>query len=471
MVCHTSALQIAQGDIVYLNETHDISLAVSYPTYQLAWCKASNFDCDPPDQIIDTENLSAPPWEIPGMGRNGTLERYWFNPDVFHTGTYHRWDGEWHPAEYSVAFTVLPGKRPKNVTTTVKNITEQPVVRQADGPYHYLIARGDTPTVYSRLQNQSESCHLWVFTNTFGTYNLPLSMENLTQSYQFNKSETYAINTGEYSGYIQCNGKNGWQDIIMEKDILDTPYDDRIVPDIWIPEWNALNAKRQFDDLAKSIPRFDDDLIPITVAVSDPTITITDVEQDENKLYIMGSTTWSNETPITLKLDPDNYALERDIKLHTWQTFTTGSIDAPRTFATALSFEKEELYVGLHEITAKVERNDNTAVSSFEFRVSDVYVMPTPTPETKRMIYGKDWEGIPVKVTPTPESEVTVTEEPTVEPELNITVNATPNATIVTTVPTPTKSNPVAEDTIPTIPVAPITAALAIVITVLRREI
>ena len=66
LACPASAyLQIAQGDKVYMNETLDISQAVSYPSYQIVWCAPNNGDCDPPDQIIDTEN--------------GTLKKYWLN--------------------------------------------------------------------------------------------------------------------------------------------------------------------------------------------------------------------------------------------------------------------------------------------------------------------------------------------------------------------------------------------------------
>lgn len=451
----SASIQVAQGDVVYMNETVDISLAVAYPDFQVAWCEARNYDCDPPDQVIDI---------------TGNMHNYWLNPEKFRYGTYYRWDGEWHRAENSIAFTILPGPRPiKRINQTVNktNVTSQ--IRPHEGPYEYLIARGDTPTVYTVL-NRSDSCQLWIFSDTMNTYDLSLEYSNDTYSRTFAKSETLGMSVGEYDGYIQCNGNNGLQDIFLLNGELDTPYDDRIVPDVPIIAWNLLNVKRQFDQLALDMPRFDDKLIPIRISVVDPTITITSVEQDEKKLYIMGSTSWGDDTAITLRLDPDNYKLPRDMALHTWTTFTNGPIDAPRTFATALSLNKEELFVGMHEITSTVESKSDIAVSSYNFRISDVMVMPTPTPEPRRMIYGKDWEEIPVKITPTPEPTVNETQEvtivPTVNVTANITINATPNATVKAT------SAPVASQTIPTIPIGVEVAFAAVATAVfLRREL
>lgn len=450
----SAAIQVSQGDIVYMNETVDISQAASWPSYQIVWCSVSNFDCDPPDQIIDASNKS--------------LEEFYVDPAVMRIGTYYRWDGMWHPAENAVAFTVRPGKRPK--ASAYVNTSEQPaaITKTQDGPFHYVIARGDTPEVYTFLQNQSVPCHLWIFSNTMNSYNLPMQSEANRYSYQFNKFETLAMSTGDYAGYIQCEGKNELQEIFINGVYLDTPYDDNKVPDVPLVTWNLLNTKRQFDELAKSMPRFDDELIPITISVVDPTTTITDVEQDEKKLYISGSTTWGNNTAITLRLDPDNYVLKRDIELHTWQAYATGSIDTPRTFATALSLDKEELFIGMHEITSTVESKGDIALSSFNFRVSDVMVMPTPTPEPKRMIYGKDWEEIPIKVVPTPTVEVTVEETP--EPKV-VMVTLTPTANVAANATATPTSIPTADKTIPTIPIsaATIVSALAIAEIIRRR--
>jgi hypothetical protein len=452
--CNGETITISQGSIAYMNETVDISLAVAYPDFQVAWCEARNYDCDPPDQVIDI---------------TGNMHTYWLNPEKFRYGTYYRWDGEWHRAENSIAFTILPGQRPiKRINQTVNktNVTQQ--IRPHEGPYEYLIARGDTPTVYTVL-NRSDVCQLWIFSDTMTTYDMALSYSNDTYSRKLTESETFSMSSGEYDGYIQCNGNNGLQDIFLLDGELDTPYDDRIVPDVPVVAWNLLNVKRQFDQLAKDIPRFDDLLIPIRVSISEPTVTITSTEQDDTKLYISGTTTLGNDTPIVLKLDPDNYVLPKDVALNTWTTYASGSIDAPRTFNTAISLNKDDLYIGMHEITSTVENNGDVTVSSLNFRVSDVYVMPTPTPEPKRMIYGKDWEGIPVKVTPTPTPEVTETQEVviTVIPTVNVTVNATPNVTTVKTTAVPT-----ANQTIPTIPVN-VAIAIAAVCSamVLRREL
>jgi hypothetical protein len=447
-------LQIAQGDRVYMNETVDISQAISWPNFQIVWCAANNYDCDPPDQIIDIESK---------------MQAYWIDPSVFRYGTYYRWDGKWHSAENAIAFNLIPGRRPVNKTIINKTAEMPGEIVRPNGPFHYLIARGDTPTI-STFLNRSDSCHLWVFSNTVGSYDIPLGYNNGTYSYTFGESDTMAMSTGEYAGYIQCNGNNQWQDIYYDSDYFKTPY--RVVKDVPVPVWNLLNAKRQFDDLIKDIPRFDDVLIPMTISVVDPTTTITGVEQDDKKLYISGTTTWGENTTIQLKLDPENYKLAQDIRFHTWDTYAIGSIDAPRTFATAMSLNKEELYVGQHEITMNVQKNRNTAISSYQFHISDIYVMPTPTPVIKRMVLGKDWNEIPEKT-------IIPTVTPTIEPEPTweefVVITPTPNATAnITTVPTATPTVnqttiPVAKETIPVIPINPIVALAAIVSAIVIR--
>jgi hypothetical protein len=282
------------------------------------------------------------------------------------------------------------------------------------------------------------------------------------------------MDVGKYEGYLQFNGNNGMQDIFIQDGFLDTPYDDAVVPDVDLEIWNLINMRNKFDTLTKETPAFDDALIPITIQVLDPIIMITNVEQGEDTLWLSGSTSWSDGTNITLKLDPDNYKLASDIALHTWETTAHGGMDSARVFSTAMKLKKEELYVGVHEIQMATEVNGVVTTMNYNFRISDVYVMPTPTPQIKRAIVAMDYSEIKANITPTPTpapQEIVVTdyEHPTriaTPTPISYEISRTPEVLTTTTnkTPTPTK------DTNITVPLPFWIGILALVIVVMYRK-
>jgi hypothetical protein len=268
------------------------------------------------------------------------------------------------------------------------------------------------------------------------------------------------MDIGKYQGYVQFNGENRMQDVfINKKDFsLDTPYDDAVVPDVDIELWNLINMRDKFDKLTKTVPMFDDILVPITFNVLEPNVMISNVEQDEDILHISGTTTWSDGIVLTLKLDPDNYKLNSDIALHTWTTTAHGGLDSPRTFSTSLKLKRDELYIGVHEIQVTTEKNHFESTAYYNFRITDVYVMPTPTPRITRKIVGMDWQPISTTATPIPEPTIEQTLVPVVTAFPTVTPVPTANITqVVTPVPT-------AKETIPTIPLSPIIVVIGIVL-------
>lgn len=447
-----------------MNETIDISQAVSFPAFQIVWCTQKNYDCDPPDQTIDIE---------------GNMYDYWIDPSVFHVGTYYRWDGSWHRAENSVAFTVLPGTRP--VIPASANTTEEipdiiGTTQDSEGPFNYVIARGDSPRVYTTILPEGSAepspAHLWLFSNTLMSMNLPMERSGNTYSYRMSKELTANMAEGTYTGYIQLNGLNRAQDIFLDGMVLDTPYDDTVVPDVNILQWNLRSVKEDFDVLRTKCNLFDDELIPVTVTVYPMEITVVGVEQTEEKLYISGETTLDDESVFTVQLDPDNYKLRSDILLHTWQSHASGGIDSKRKFATAVDIDAKELYIGSHEIVVSIDKAGYTAETAYDFKITDVYVMPTPTPEIKRFVVGGDYEGINYRAMPTaiptaaietPEPEILITQEKT--PVATVTPNPTP---VIATTPT---TVPVAKETIPTIPIGVSTIVAGVGIAVLFRRL
>lgn len=430
-------IEIAQGDPVYMNETVDISLAVSWPDYAVAWCGEDSYECTPPRQIVEI---------------TGNMHKYYIDPNVYNYGTYYRWDGEWHRGENSVAFTIVKGNRTdyQGLLSVEEKKNAPGRIETPEGPFSYFIARGDTPTVSTRL-NRTDLCYLWVFSNSLDVFDKKMDMEpdgmgSSIYSYQFSYDETMNITPSEYDAYIQCEGQNHVQDIYMDGMTLDTIYDDAIIPDVEIDSWNTLRLRDKFDELALKIkrPALDDKIYPISINVVEPYSRITNVErnEDDTKLFISGETSWQNLTTISFKLDPDNYKLQRDIRLHTWTTEAKGSIDAPRTFTTALLLDKEELTIGMHEIISRVEGKHDTGFTTYVFRVSDILVMPTPTPYVRRVLSHDDGTDIMLKEETAGIRETYAVSEniSTIEPIVTSTPEPTQNVSevvVVTTTVTP----------------------------------
>lgn len=424
-----------------MNETVDLSLAVSWPDYKLAWCAKENYECTPPDQIVEV---------------TGNMHKYHIDPAIFKYGTYYRWDGKWNRAENLVAFTIVNGNRSSyDIFQSEESALAPGKIVQSEGPFKYYIARGDNPMVSTRL-NRTDNCYLWAFTNTIdilGKQMIPIREGGGYTSYAYTFAEHDIMNMtiDTYPGYITCAGPNRVIDVHMNGDTMTTPY--KAAKDVELYSWNPYNIKEKYDLLSKSIPdqMYDDVVYHIEIIVAEPYVAITNIERDDDDktLFISGITSWENQTKLTFKLDPDNYKLPTDIRLHTWDTFTSGSIDAPRTFSTALSLEKNELSVGMHEIIANVDKNTDVGFSVYSFRVSDIKVNPTPTPSIKRILQTEDRSEIPVRTTATPSVTAEITKaysttnatENVVVEMIQTTADSTPVQTTPT--PVPTKTTPV----------------------------
>jgi hypothetical protein len=452
-----TALLVKQGERIYLGDTVDLSLAVAWPDYKLAWCQGDYYGCTPPDQIITI---------------TGYMHKYYIDPTIWHTGTYYRWDGQWNRGEYSVAFTILPGQRPD--LAMMKEINKTPEFAEpnvtVEGPYHYLIARGDDPDITVRIA-RDDPAHLWLFGDTKEWLDIPFEQNNFTYSHKMLINDTYPMDVGKYTGYLQFNGKNGRQDVYWDgiSDCLDTPYDDALIPDVAVNTWNPASVRAEFEKLIRNGIYTDDILVPITMQIVEPSIIITDLVQNPDSIQITGRTTWSNGTKLTLKLDPDNYKLEQDIRLHTWTTTITGNIPDYRTFTITCPIDMNEMYVGVHEFKMTVEKNKYITDVFHTFRISDTYVMPTPTPKRERVILNIDGSRMttsPTTVIPTPTityNSSTVTEVKNVTPVS--TVRPIRSTTIPTTIVTTIPTTPVVN-----VPIGSYIAVAALIVVVWRKR-
>jgi hypothetical protein len=151
-----------------------------------------------------------------------------------------------------------------------------------------------------------------------------------------------------------------------------------------------------------------------------------------------------------------------------------------RTFVIEMNVPWGDLAIGEHEIrfAGTGYQNELVAEQTLIFKVSDIYVMPTPTPKVERVIlddYG--WHRVTPEPTETPYVEVT--QGPVKlgnmsydggesERVVNVTatVNTTANATATATM------KPVSVPTTVAIPVNPVLGflSLAIAMIVLRRN-
>lgn len=407
---HASAIDIAQGDILYKNETVDISMAASWPDYAVAWCKGGYYGCTPPDQVIQI---------------TGNMHKYWIDPAKWNYGTYYRWDGEWHKGENSVAFTINPGTRPVNVKNskneTISNETmktEMSASRShADDLRNFIIAKGDDFTLSTHYPSKyNDSGSMWFFEFHDTILDVPLIRNDSDYSHYFSASETGKMEMGDYIGYMQFSGPNGFQDVYYDakNDNLDTPYDDAVIPDVNLEISSPEQTHYKFINMGIPSKWNDDIRVPINLSIVEPDILVTEVVQDEEKhtFRIHGTTTWSDGTPVQIKLDPDNYALPKDIFDHTWTTVAVGNLSVIREFDITIPYDERELALGMHEIKAFIDKNYIQNTAYYNFRVSDIYVMPTPTPSIKKVFETGDSKPIPTMIKPEESKTIPVTTAP-----------------------------------------------------------
>ena len=465
-----SAIRIEQGNqdnpnsIVYLNETVDISLAITWPDYTIAWCDASDYYCDPPDQVIEV---------------SGFQHSFWADPSLLHVGQYYRWSGVWNHGENQDAFYVRAGTRPVINETPVINVTPTPapgIDNKGNGPFHYLIARGDSPIIYSHFLKDSDVCgngenqydgYFWAFGVSSMRMNVPMERKGDDYMYPMTIAATEGLATGDYTGYLQFTGRNGLQDVFVSANgnYLASPYDEMVVPKIKIDSTGMTETpgsiKTKFENMVKSAKYSDDLLIPITMTVKNPEVIIENIVQNENGIWVSGRTTWANGTELTIKLDPDNYKLPSDIRQHTWTTTITGDITEYRHFETEIPLDTKELYIGKHWLAMSVEKNGYITTMNHDFDITGTYIMPTPTPQFhKVMTYAN---GTPIEVV-TPEMYVSTvpttmpveTEQTTVLPTLNVTEVITTEPTPLPTEPTPVPTEVIA------VPLSPLLLFVAV---------
>lgn len=413
---HAETIVLGQGDTAYTGETVDLSLVVAWPDYVLAYCQNGYAGCHDPQTFDFAET---------------NQHRVYLDAKKYPIGVYFRYEGKWNSAENSYAMTILPGPRPLNKTiftsqpaSAAWSQTYTPKAKLIRNNTNVLIARGDAGDfVYQPNFTGYQPAYLWMFAQspsaTSGmVLGEPMGYRSNDSAYLYNFTDSFTQNLteGVYNGYIQFTGQNKIQDVFYNPErrvkmsspikCLDTPYDHELIPAVDIAGLTPSLVQNEFERLEKT-KYADDLLIPINVTIATPYIAMTDYYEswDGEFLTVAGKTTAAAGTDVTVKLDPNNYKLKEDINLHTWHSTATGDISSIRVFNVTFPVNWEEMAIGNHTVRASIDGRLFHSDASHDFKVSSVWVMPTPTPQMNKVVveqYG--WHQVgPVPVnTPMP---------------------------------------------------------------------
>lgn len=516
----SATYEVIQGDTLYLGETVDISRVMSW-SGQFAYF-TSNEPGDYPAKIIDVNDV-------------GHMYNYYIDPTKYIVGTWYKWDGKDENAGNMLAFYIAPGIRNNtlisqiNPTTTLNPTPIQTMTLPAKIPQntHLLLARGDIGSLHYGLPyNQSygikQQANLWLFGNspdesinqanfmTTGTLmGVPMNYTSNDGVYSFTFTPEISRNLQEgwYSGYFQFSGLNQRQDVYYETNhkvgdyrntILETPYDDDKIPDVPLEGFIPFRIQQEFEKLESNSEYSDDILVPITVEVVTPTISIGDYWESNGNITIQGSTPMSEGTIITVMIDPDHYALLPEIRAHTFRTITKNKIvngveikeaecitiinemnddgynatmyngtlskgiqigatptktkctSVPRIYSISIPIKWNEMAIGSHTIYASIDAYGIKTSMNKDFQVTGEWVNPTPTKEFNKLIMVKEGEshlvnresGLNVNSNGFPNQTAIITPEVTQPEDVIIFMNQTGNNTIQSTpiqtpVPTP----------------------------------
>lgn len=464
--CSAYVYEVHQGDTVYLGEIVDVSRVMSW-SGQFAYFTDGELS-DYPDKII----------KVPD-GRD--KYNHYLSSTKYNIGTWYKWDGKKEPAGNMVAFTIAPGSRNytyiSELDVTPAILPPSPTISPKKEPRdtHLLLARGDVGTMEYTVPKEHKDnpqAYFWLF-GTIPDYDLTkgslmtsgtilgeqmnYSHAGSLNSFTFTHEISQGLQEGWYSGYIQFVGKNGRQDVFYSADhqvddnryqVLDTLYDDTLIPDVPIDGFIPFRVQQEFEKLVQN-EYSDDMVIPISVEVVTPSITIGDYWDEGSTIVIRGSTPMSAGTMISFMIDPDNYALLSDIKSHTFRTIAeyrdagdseaecittytdlnndgynvsvyngtaynitningthfngvilppnigskTKCTSIPRTYTISIPLNWDELSIGHHTIEATIDTYGIYVKSTKDFDITGAWVNPEPTKEYNKVLVVREGDS------------------------------------------------------------------------------
>lgn len=404
----------AKPPVAYLGEYVDLTKVIGW-TGQLGFWYGDPVRGSRPDIIIDASTFQ---------------HRYWIDPSKFRVGYWYKWDGTWENAGNMDAFEVRAGIRPVPVPTEpsgyiVPTISVTPLITPAPeerAPIHILIARGDEITYYyNGVPADNKQAHLWLGGQIQSILGDEMVVNNNVASYAFREQVTQTLQPGWYYGYLQFS--RGRPDVWYNAShkigdyytkVLDTPYDDTIIPDIDVSPYIPEHILADFEKLESNKDYTSDTLVKITMEVVDPTLTFKDYYEEDDNIVIKGNSTVAEGTNISFVIDPDDQIGGYSLNSHTFTTQLVGGIDNERRFEIAVPVQWEEMSVGEeHVVVASLDRLKIHLKQSKEFSIKSVWVNPTPIQITEKVIVdGDGWHRVSITPTPTPTPQIVYVTQP-----------------------------------------------------------
>lgn len=407
------------GDFVYLNETCDVSRVVSWGGMFAHF--PGEYYSDNPDRIVNI---------------TGFMYTHFIDPNKYVVGNWYKWEGSYEANGYNLAFIVKSGKRPNvtaNVTTNITP-TPKPTMEIKRINTDMLLARGEQYE-YTYNSTYKGDAWLWMFTPDNAYMGVPLEYYN-GYNYLFTPELTQSLVPDVYTEYIQFAGNNSRQDIYYKDGGLQSLYRD--IPSVYIAgNYSYLQVPDLFLKMEKN-PLSDDIVVPLRTTIEEPSIIIKNYYRDGDTIIVQGNTSLSFDTKINCIIDPDHWTTQTEKRANTYPVTMMGDIEHERTFIVRLPLNWDELSIGEHNIVLSAQNGLINLTAHKEFKVTDTYVMPSPTPEKVKIAL--DDNGTPLVTaipSPTPTPEPT-TIEPTPTPDPTIEPNFTANVTIPTPTPEPT---------------------------------
>ena len=413
-------IELAPGDSVYIGETADISRVMSWSDQFAMWdigYPASSH----PDHIVDA-SLYGHMYDF-----NITADR------GFSVGHWYKWDGYLESNGNMDAFIIKPGTRPHvNVTPFVNlsSISSNGTIK-VQNHIHILVAQGDLGTFQFKFpenasQHSGELGYIWLFGSTpETTYSngRPLSPNTILQktlSYNLNTSaytynitpkESQNLEAGKYTGFFQFVGNNSRPEVyyVPDKNNLDSPW--KAVDAINLDGMVCTQIQQDFVNMESNATYTDDILVPITMDLVSPSLSIGDYWESNGFLTVSGSTPLSEGTEIKIMLDPDQYVLPQDIRFHTFSTFARPSdiiaVDDPNCYGAIAKLNQDGYNTTPLNLTENGSAMDLQINESGFFLNGTEFYTPTETPFPTQ---------IPTQDTVTPLRNIITTKEHCTEP-------------------------------------------------------
>jgi hypothetical protein len=432
----------ANPPVAYLGEYVDLTRVIGW-TGKLGYWYSDPVSGSKPDIIIDASSFQ---------------HRFWLDPAKFKVGYWYKWDGAWESAGNSDAFEIKAGIRPVPVDTLITK-TPTPVITplttpapEERAPIHILVARGDEVTYYYKgAPEGTTQAHIWLCGQVHSILGDKMTVSGDVASYAFREEVTQNLRPGWYYGYLQFS--EGRPDVWYDEShkigddytkVLDTPYDDEIIPDVDVAPFTPPHILADFEKLESNKDYAHDTLVKITMEITDPSIRFVDYYEEDDNIIIKGNSTVSEGTNISFVIDPYRWVGGYSLNTHTHHTKLVGGIDNERRFTITVPVPWEEMGVGDHEVVATLKRLKFELSITKEFEIKGVWVNPTPRGyEEKVIVDSGGWHRVNATPEPTKTPQVIyITQTPQIV-YVYLTTTATPVPTKTPT-PTPTES-PVGE--------------------------